>query len=219
MHRRYNRWWSRFEQPDPYDGSYELTNPQSFNRYAYTNNDPVNYVDPLGLDPVEGGVLGIVTVRDTGFNGVDGGGEVTVALAPLGRPILEPPDPQDPRKPKPGTTIDEILKSPLTPEEQEKMRKAKVYSECFHNAMKAANEDLERLMYKQLRNTIISSLGGKGIFGGKLIGKFISPMSAVLLGAHYGLQNWAHELNEFDRKTYSPARKAADEKCRKEAGY
>ena len=35
MFRRYNRWWSRFDQPDPYDGSYDLSNPQSFNRYAY----------------------------------------------------------------------------------------------------------------------------------------------------------------------------------------
>jgi RHS repeat-associated protein len=50
MHRRYNRWWSRFEQPDPYDGSYDLSNPQSFNRYAYVGNDPVNFVDPSGLD-------------------------------------------------------------------------------------------------------------------------------------------------------------------------
>jgi RHS repeat-associated protein len=51
MHRRYNRWWSRFEQPDPYDGNNDLTNPQSFNRYAFVNNDPVNFVDPSGLDP------------------------------------------------------------------------------------------------------------------------------------------------------------------------
>jgi RHS repeat-associated protein len=50
MFRRYNRWHSRFDQPDPYDGSYHLTNPQSFNRYAYVQNDPVNFVDPLGLD-------------------------------------------------------------------------------------------------------------------------------------------------------------------------
>lgn len=49
MHRRYNRWWSRFEQPDPYEGSYSLTEPQSFNRYSYTQNDPVNFVDPDGL--------------------------------------------------------------------------------------------------------------------------------------------------------------------------
>ena len=34
MFRRYNRWQSRFDQPDPYNGSYDFTNPQSFNRYA-----------------------------------------------------------------------------------------------------------------------------------------------------------------------------------------
>ena len=50
MHRRYQSNWTRFSQPDPYDGSYSLTNPQSFNRYAYVNNDPVNFVDPSGLN-------------------------------------------------------------------------------------------------------------------------------------------------------------------------
>jgi RHS repeat-associated protein len=49
MFRRYNRWHSRFDQPDPYDGSYNRTDPQSFNRYAYVQNDPVNFVDPSGL--------------------------------------------------------------------------------------------------------------------------------------------------------------------------
>jgi RHS repeat-associated protein len=51
MFRRYSRWHARFDQPDPYDGSYELTDPQSFNRYAYVQNDPVNFVDPSGLMP------------------------------------------------------------------------------------------------------------------------------------------------------------------------
>jgi len=50
MHRRYNRWHSRFDQPDPYGGSYDITDPQSFNRYSYVQNDPVNFVDPSGLD-------------------------------------------------------------------------------------------------------------------------------------------------------------------------
>ena len=50
MFRRSNRWHSRFDQPDPYDGSYDFGNPQSFNRYAYTQGDPVNFVDPSGLD-------------------------------------------------------------------------------------------------------------------------------------------------------------------------
>ncbi|HKR12490.1 MAG TPA: S8 family serine peptidase [Pyrinomonadaceae bacterium] len=51
MFRRYNRWWSRFDQPDPSDGSYDLENPQTFNRFTYATNDPVNRVDPTGLDP------------------------------------------------------------------------------------------------------------------------------------------------------------------------
>jgi RHS repeat-associated protein len=50
MMRRYHGWWSHFDQPDPYDGSYDSTDPQSFNRYAYVQNDPVNFVDPTGLD-------------------------------------------------------------------------------------------------------------------------------------------------------------------------
>jgi RHS repeat-associated protein len=48
--RHYQAVWSRFDQPDPSDGSYDLTNPQSFNRYSYTQNDPVNFVDPSGLN-------------------------------------------------------------------------------------------------------------------------------------------------------------------------
>jgi RHS repeat-associated protein len=48
--RRYNRWWSRFDQPDPFDGSYRLADPQSLNRYSYVQNDPVNFVDPSGLE-------------------------------------------------------------------------------------------------------------------------------------------------------------------------
>jgi RHS repeat-associated protein len=50
MFRRYTRWHARFDQPDPYDGSYDFADPQSFNRYSYTNNDPVNFTDPSGLD-------------------------------------------------------------------------------------------------------------------------------------------------------------------------
>lgn len=49
MFRRYNRAHARFDQPDPYEGSYDLTDPQSFNRYAYVGNDPANFADPTGL--------------------------------------------------------------------------------------------------------------------------------------------------------------------------
>jgi hypothetical protein len=47
--RRYHAYWNHFDQPDPYDGSYDFADPQSFNRYSYTQSDPVNFVDPTGL--------------------------------------------------------------------------------------------------------------------------------------------------------------------------
>jgi RHS repeat-associated protein len=47
-------WWRKYEStsgrwtsPDPLGGS--VSNPQTFNRYSYTQNDPVNFVDPSGL--------------------------------------------------------------------------------------------------------------------------------------------------------------------------
>jgi len=39
----------RWTSPDPYAGSMSVASPQSFNRYSYVNNDPVNSVDPTGL--------------------------------------------------------------------------------------------------------------------------------------------------------------------------
>ena len=39
----------RFMSPDPYAGSMNLANPQSFNRYTYALNNPVKFADPSGL--------------------------------------------------------------------------------------------------------------------------------------------------------------------------
>ncbi|MGE5648368.1 MAG: RHS repeat-associated core domain-containing protein [Acidobacteriota bacterium] len=48
-----NRWYSsqvaRFTSPDPYQASGGAADPQSWNRYSYVQNDPVNFVDPEGL--------------------------------------------------------------------------------------------------------------------------------------------------------------------------
>ncbi|MBW8869301.1 MAG: RHS repeat-associated core domain-containing protein [Acidobacteriales bacterium] len=47
--RNYSPTQGRWISPDPYNGSYDLTDPQSFNRYAYLNNRPMNATDPTGL--------------------------------------------------------------------------------------------------------------------------------------------------------------------------
>jgi hypothetical protein len=93
MFRRYNRWQSRFDQPDPSDGSYDTTDPQSFNRYAYVQGDPVNFVDPTGLDgeftcvPGDNKCnLGEVTVSPDRLSGASGGGH---GVHP---PLLESPN-------------------------------------------------------------------------------------------------------------------------------
>ncbi|MGH9949346.1 MAG: RHS repeat-associated core domain-containing protein, partial [Pyrinomonadaceae bacterium] len=39
----------RWTSPDPYKGSMDLDDPQSFNRYSYVLNQPTNFVDPSGL--------------------------------------------------------------------------------------------------------------------------------------------------------------------------
>ncbi len=48
-YRNYSAEQTRWLRPDPYNGSYDLNNPQSFNRYVYVNGNPLNYVDPSGL--------------------------------------------------------------------------------------------------------------------------------------------------------------------------
>jgi RHS repeat-associated protein len=43
--RDYSLIQGRWLSPDPYDGSYDFTNPQSLNRYSYSLNNPLGYVD------------------------------------------------------------------------------------------------------------------------------------------------------------------------------
>jgi len=47
--RYYSSQFGRFMSPDPYLPSGGPANPQSWNRYTYVENDPVNYHDPQGL--------------------------------------------------------------------------------------------------------------------------------------------------------------------------
>jgi RHS repeat-associated protein len=59
--RKYASIQGRFTSPDPFLGSIDLANPQSWNRYAYAGNTPMIAADPLGLfvhDPMWSGISG-----------------------------------------------------------------------------------------------------------------------------------------------------------------
>jgi RHS repeat-associated protein len=47
--RQYSSTPGSWMRPDPYYGSYDPSNPQSFNRYAYAMNSPLGNIDPSGL--------------------------------------------------------------------------------------------------------------------------------------------------------------------------
>ena len=59
----------RWLRPDPYLGSINLTNPQSLNRYGYVINNPLSFIDPLGLN-CTGSQTVVVTPRGTTFGSV-----------------------------------------------------------------------------------------------------------------------------------------------------
>jgi len=60
--RMYQNKHGRFTAPDPLLASASAANPQTFNRYIYTGNNPVNITDPSGLKWCRAGGIG---------NGVD----------------------------------------------------------------------------------------------------------------------------------------------------
>jgi RHS repeat-associated protein len=59
----------RFLEPDPYDGSISISAPQSWNRYAYVSNNPVNAIDPSGY----AGALVTALCATNGSCGAPGG--------------------------------------------------------------------------------------------------------------------------------------------------
>ena len=60
----------RWTSPDPYNGSMNILEPQSFNRYSYANNQPTNFVDPSGLNAESGSRCWLVDSEGDRYQGV-----------------------------------------------------------------------------------------------------------------------------------------------------
>ena len=80
LFRRYSSTQGRWLSPDPAGlGAADPANPQSWNRYAYVLNNPINVVDPLGLACYTGtdGVIHCISTCGAacaGGGGAGGGG-------------------------------------------------------------------------------------------------------------------------------------------------
>ncbi|MEK6288509.1 MAG: RHS repeat-associated core domain-containing protein [Acidobacteriota bacterium] len=102
VNRQYSQSTGRFMRPDAIPGS--VGNPQSSNRYAYVQNDPINFVDPLGLVRVCQPSLKnpgcLVCTEDNGSLTVDC--RPRDFLIPITRPRPTPPPdrPERPEKPE-----------------------------------------------------------------------------------------------------------------------
>jgi RHS repeat-associated protein len=68
----------RFLSPDPYRASSGPSDPQSWNRYTYVGNDPINRFDPTGMDYEipEGGTFDPTDPRNVNGSGSSTGGTV-----------------------------------------------------------------------------------------------------------------------------------------------
>ncbi len=92
LYRQYASAQGRWLSPDPSNGSYDLTDPQSLNRYAYLSGRPLSGVDRFGLqddDPSPGndgdGIGGVISTIFVAaidfFSNFFGGNSVNPALA------------------------------------------------------------------------------------------------------------------------------------------
>ncbi len=55
--RYYGNTQGRFTSPDPFSGSAIIADPQTFNRYQYCRDNPVNSTDPTGMAPAMGSLI------------------------------------------------------------------------------------------------------------------------------------------------------------------
>ncbi len=192
MFRRYNRWHARFDQPDPYDGSYSFTNPQSLNRYVYTKNDPVNFVDPTGLDgPPDnrlclggncwGDGLGTITVLSGGSalgGGGRGGDDFFLTAESAGN--------------------EGIGGEPLTSETREEFQRRlqQKRNACIDEAVRLLNEERKSIPQHTLGDALPNGddLGGETVGGALGVGvqvyrgaKVVGALSGGLVGIGLGL--------------------------------
>ena len=123
--------WGRWLSPDPAGlAAANPRDPQTWNRYAYVRNSPLNLVDPLGLESSGGDPCTIVTVNgvtivdcsNTGSSGGNPGGPCKLLKVGFGGGLQ--PD-EHPCPPPIGGGGGASGKAPLSPKDQARYEKLK----------------------------------------------------------------------------------------------
>jgi RHS repeat-associated protein len=187
--------WGRFLSPDPYLGSIDLTNPQSFNRQAYSYGNPTNMTDRSGLislnpdyNPCGGGIpildedgrfTGICVL---GYNGSSGGGnELQITGGGGGGGGNNPP-----------------AKKP-TPKQQQCLDNA---AEDHAQAVSRAYQDANHTWWVDIRNAVgggavggcvVGAIGGEGV--GCLPGGVVGALGGYVWGVPSGLWDGINQLD------------------------
>jgi RHS repeat-associated protein len=214
--RKYESFSGRWTSPDPING--HLSNPQSFNHYTYSGNDPVNFVDPTGLDQCFARFEVTTTIHSDG--------RVEVSWEYLNSYCLPTDDDfpiaefaggggpggggpgggvnQRPGKERP--LIIEKPKQPRDPGWKSQAEKQKDFTNCVNRELKDLNIELHQLMNENLDLMV----------GGDILAL---PISLNGLQAYnlLSLGLWQLQLMSFNKR-FEPARQAAMKTCRKEAG-
>jgi RHS repeat-associated protein len=187
----------RWTSPDPYNGSQNLGNPQSMNRYSYVGNDPVNFVDPSGLEQCYSWVL-ITVLREHGKPDVELGREVLSTFCVgtarnTGQTILGEPK-WDGRK---ITRTDRVLQ-PATPEaiaalkrkqQEEYDRKKRKYEECKNQAEEIFT-GVTLLNNKAQKDNETHPAAVAALVGSLLMGDVAGTMLSVgIVGFYHGMYN------------------------------
>jgi RHS repeat-associated protein len=133
----------RWTSPDPYGKSLRVVNPQSFNRYAYVRNDPMNARDRTGLDDCAGeyNATGQCTIGDGGSGTIDGwfGGDTGIRIVdpspgePTGGGPIEPQETERPLTDDQRKIVDDAVELALL--------KLLAYKEC-RDYILSGNKDL-----------------------------------------------------------------------------
>jgi RHS repeat-associated protein len=158
----------RFNRPDPYDGSYHINNPQSLNRYAYVQNNPLKHRDRFGLEES--------CESDEDCQDCDTDYCVTVPAGDDSGGTEPPPQstpPPPPQTPQQGGSSNAPSKPSPTPKQQ-----------CIQNAMNQANQTIANVQASHKTNLVVGAVGGflTGAIGNCISGAVVGAAVPIFTG-------------------------------------